>query len=53
MRTQEEKNPKENEKNSKEFGELVWYLSKLPPEAREKVAIYAQGVLAMAELKGA
>ncbi len=36
-----------------EFSRLMYRTAALPKEAREKVAIYAQGVLAMAELKGA
>ena len=51
-----------NEKESKreyteeefaEFSKLMYRTAALPREAREKVAIYAQGVVAMAEMKGA
>ena len=53
--TSNEKEPKREytEEEFAEFSKLMYRTAALPREAREKVAIYAQGVLAMAVLKGA
>ena len=52
--TSTEKEPKREytEEEFAEFSKLMYRTAALPREAREIVAIYVQGVLAMAELKG-
>ncbi|MEE0290474.1 MAG: hypothetical protein U0J62_09640 [Lachnospiraceae bacterium] len=53
--TSNEKEPKREctEEEFTEFSKLMYRTAALPREAREKVTIYAQAVIAMSELKGA